>query len=77
MWLSWRWGRVGGRGSSAVDGIISPPAGESSGAARERFELSIMGFRTGLRLEAASSVFVFARLICVLGVLRFHEERPV
>ena len=40
-----------GRGSSAVDGIISPPAGESSGAARGRFELSIMGFRTGFRLE--------------------------
>ena len=42
---------VGAAARTSVAGHLSPPAGESCGAGRGHFELSIMGFGAGLRPE--------------------------
>ena len=42
---------VGAAAPTLVAWHLSPPAGERSGAGRGRFELSVMGFGAGLRLE--------------------------
>ena len=56
---------VSARAAGAVEGIISPPAGERSGAGRGRCELSIMGFGAGLRLEGGLSGRAKVELVCL------------
>ena len=67
-------------------GIISPPAGERSGAGPTRFALSIMGVRTGSRREGGLSgreknasmmlgLYGLSRVVVVFRALREEGAR--
>ena len=46
---------LGAAARTSVAGHLSPPGGESSGGERERYNLYIIGFEAGLRLEGGLS----------------------